>query len=82
MIRRWLLRLRAWLFDEMIRRLDVIDSRLIAIERQRGLPIEPSVAPGAASEVRWGCGHFSVSGVNHADGASECLACHQRQYAD
>lgn len=80
MIRRVLERLRAWLFADMIRRLDVLDSRLIAIERQRGLPVEPPVPTLPPTEVRWGCGHRSISGASHPDGRDQCLDCHQEAY--
>lgn len=66
----------------MLRRLDVIDSRLLAIERDRGLPVEPRVPPLPPEPRTWGCGHRSISGATYADGLTECLACHQAAYRE
>jgi len=67
-------------YDDVLRRLDVMDSRLVGIERRLGLPAGPGVPaiPPALRDLD--CGHRSGSYATHPSGLTECLDCYQASY--
>lgn len=78
MIRRWLEAFRDWLLAPIVARLELIETRTMEIQARHGLPVEPRFQPTQVLRT-WDCGHESVSGATHADGRTQCLACHQAE---